>query len=363
MGTCYTASECQVRNGVSSGSCAGGFGVCCVFTLGCGQTTRDDCTYLSRTAPTGQNNCQYTICKCSTNICRIRFDFLAFDLAQPILGTTVSDNTVAASSINGGAIGDCLTDTFLITSPGNVSPPQICGFNTGQHMIVDASDRCHVASFNLRRASSTYDIKVSQYVCGDDMAGPDGCLQYFIGNTGTIASFNFPTQSPTVPLSTTHLSNQCYTMCFRSEEGKCAICYQAVDVVGQGSFGLSKTVEAIVVSGENNNDCFMDYLMIPGALRDSNVAGQPMFMVGNIPDGRDFSNRICGRFFHLSAQRNKRVNNDEAICSSQRPFQITFKTDEDEITLKATNMPDQNEQSGSPGGITGFNLMWTLQDC
>ncbi|TRY61361.1 hypothetical protein TCAL_01497 [Tigriopus californicus] len=230
MGTCYT-------DGVSSGSCAGGFGVCCVFTLGCGQTTRDDCTYLSRTAPTGQNNCQYTICKCSTNICRIRFDFL------------------------------------------------------------------HLAE---KMTMHPFCILVSQYVCGDDMAA-------------------------------THLSNQCYTMCFRSEEGKCAICYQAVDVVGQGSFGLSKTVEAIVVSGENNNDCFMDYLMV--------------------------RNRICGRFFHLSAQRNKRVNNDEAICSSQRPFQITFKTDEDEITLKATNMPDQNEQSGSPGGITGFNLMWTLQDC
>ena len=33
----------------------------------------------------------------------------------------------------GGNIGDCIGDTFQITSPGNVASPVICGFNTGQH--------------------------------------------------------------------------------------------------------------------------------------------------------------------------------------------------------------------------------------
>ena len=28
-GTCYTASECETRNGVNDGSCAQGYGVCC----------------------------------------------------------------------------------------------------------------------------------------------------------------------------------------------------------------------------------------------------------------------------------------------------------------------------------------------
>ncbi|TRY61310.1 hypothetical protein TCAL_01452 [Tigriopus californicus] len=338
-------------------------GTCYTVTLGCGETTTDNCTYLSRTPDPGLNDCQYTICKASNNVCRIRFDFMAFDLASPVLGLTTTVATDAAISTNGGAIGDCLADKFSITSPGNVAPPQICGFNTGQHMIVDASEKCHVASFNLERTSSTYDIKVTQYLCGDEMAGPDGCLQYFVGNTGTVASFNFPTQASIVPPETTHLSNQCYTMCFRQEQGKCAICYQAVDVAGQGSFGLSKTVTA-TVTGENNNDCFMDYLMIPGALRDSGVvANNRMFVVGNIPDGRDFNNRICGRFFHLASIRANRVDNTESICTSQRPFQITFKTDDTELTLAAVNMPEMNEQSGSPGGITGFNLNWALQDC
>ena len=29
-GTCYTAEECSNRDGVATGSCADGFGVCCV---------------------------------------------------------------------------------------------------------------------------------------------------------------------------------------------------------------------------------------------------------------------------------------------------------------------------------------------
>eukprot|EP00094_Tigriopus_californicus_P001546 TCALIF_01495-PA protein Name:"Protein of unknown function" AED:0.06 eAED:0.06 QI:75/0.81/1/1/0.36/0.33/12/234/196 len=153
------ASECQVR-----------------IILGCGQTTRDNCTYLSRTTVMAETNCAYTVCKTCDTVCRIRFDFRSFDLAQPVLGLTETVATMAALSNNGGAIGDCTTDRFSITSPGNVAPPQICGFNTGQHMIVDASDRCHVASFNLGRTSSTYDIKVTQYLCGQEMGGKrDAC--------------------------------------------------------------------------------------------------------------------------------------------------------------------------------------------
>ena len=29
-GTCYTAEECTARDGVATGSCADGYGVCCV---------------------------------------------------------------------------------------------------------------------------------------------------------------------------------------------------------------------------------------------------------------------------------------------------------------------------------------------
>ena len=47
-GTCYTSSECTSKGGTASGTCASSFGVCCVFSLACGATTRLICIYLTR---------------------------------------------------------------------------------------------------------------------------------------------------------------------------------------------------------------------------------------------------------------------------------------------------------------------------
>ena len=55
-----------------------------------------------------------------------------FSIGGPVGGTTAA----AANTLNGGAIGDCTTDTFSVTSPGNRGSPIICGFNTGQHSKV-----------------------------------------------------------------------------------------------------------------------------------------------------------------------------------------------------------------------------------
>jgi len=35
-GTCYTNSECTAKGGSASGSCASGFGSCCIFEKSCG---------------------------------------------------------------------------------------------------------------------------------------------------------------------------------------------------------------------------------------------------------------------------------------------------------------------------------------
>ena len=40
-------TECLDRKGSASGTCAAGFGVCCVFlTNSCGSTVRENCTYI-----------------------------------------------------------------------------------------------------------------------------------------------------------------------------------------------------------------------------------------------------------------------------------------------------------------------------
>ncbi|XP_059086803.1 uncharacterized protein LOC131883364 isoform X2 [Tigriopus californicus] len=221
-GTCYTASECTDRGGSTSGTCASGYGVCCIFSVNCGSQSAENNTYLSETSSAGLSSCSYTICKSQSNICRIRFDFTTFSIAGPVNG--LIENTNAA----GGAIGDCTMDQFSVTAPGGVGSPVICGFNMGQHMVVDASDQCHEAVFNFGGSAMTprsWDIKVTQFACNEEMGGPEGCLQYFSAVSGTISSFNFPTSSSAVSSSVTHLSGQDYRICIRRSAGYCAICY------------------------------------------------------------------------------------------------------------------------------------------
>ncbi len=55
------------------------------------------------------------------------------------MGTAAID--AAYEDTVSGAIGDCTTDSFAFTSPGNVGSPVICGFNSGQHSeLYDATN-------------------------------------------------------------------------------------------------------------------------------------------------------------------------------------------------------------------------------
>ncbi|TRY61558.1 hypothetical protein TCAL_16298, partial [Tigriopus californicus] len=95
-------------------------------------------------------------------------------------------------------------------------------------------------------------------------------------------------------------------MCFRQEQGKCAICFQpvitaSIAVIDQASFGLSLSPAGIAAGTQDTS------------------------------------------------------------CTQQRPFRVHFKTDADEVTLAtAANM---NDQGVHPGGIIGFHLNYALQDC
>merc|ERR1719422_1445511 len=90
-GTCYTADECTSRDGVASGSCAEGYGVCCIITVSCGGSTSENCTYLSQAASTTPNTdsddlnqqCSYSICPRTSTVNRIRLDLMMFMIAPP----------------------------------------------------------------------------------------------------------------------------------------------------------------------------------------------------------------------------------------------------------------------------------------
>ena len=79
-GTCYTSSECGSRGGAAAGSCAAGFGVCCVISsTTCGSTISTNTSYIrnpgypSTYTPSNAGSCTFTIRKVSDNICQLRF--------------------------------------------------------------------------------------------------------------------------------------------------------------------------------------------------------------------------------------------------------------------------------------------------
>merc|ERR1719336_444277 len=97
-GTCYTASECSSLGGSSSGSCASGFGVCCVFSLACGGRTSANTSYATITSFSTTNDrdpCTYTYCKTNDDVCKLRIDFETMVIADPFTITP----TAAATTV------------------------------------------------------------------------------------------------------------------------------------------------------------------------------------------------------------------------------------------------------------------------
>ena len=79
VGTCYSSSECTSKSGSADGSCAAGFGVCCVISSStCGSTVSTNNTYVrnpgypSSYTPTSTGTCSFTIDKVSEDICQLR---------------------------------------------------------------------------------------------------------------------------------------------------------------------------------------------------------------------------------------------------------------------------------------------------
>merc|ERR1719382_2050422 len=275
-GTCYTAEECSDRDGVATGSCADGFGVCCVISLTCGGTTSENCTYLTlaATAAVASTQCTYTICPASSTVSRIRLDLTMFNIAAPFAIAT-DGSTDIDESASTGAVGQCTVDTFQVSGSGGASPV-ICGTNDGQHMIVDTDGAACVTaafSFGLDTATRNYRIHAIQYDRLNEMGGPAGCLQFFTGAMGTVSTFNWATAT-----TSTHLANQDYTVCVRRLADRCSICWSPIisgtnagaaagNLPVRGSFGLSiaGSMAAVAKAGTGAacGTASNDYIIIP----------------------------------------------------------------------------------------------------
>jgi len=359
-GTCYTAEECSNRDGTEAGSCADGFGVCCVISVSCGGTTSENCTYLSMasttTTPT-DNPCSYTICPLSTSVSRIRLDLEKFVLAAPGAVTLASLSTTETSQ------GACNTDTFTVTSSGKQAPV-ICGTNTGQHMIVDSNGKdCISANFVFGGDATTreYNIHVTQYDKMNTMGGPTGCLQYFTGTSGTISTFNW------VDRTSVHLQNQDYTVCIRQNAGVCGVCYSETATTWAaitGTFGVAITSIAATSEALAGTSCTTDFVLIPNSIATGLTAStaaatlKSTTVTVSATDGKH-----CGRLLAAASG-----TTGISVCSNVTPFTLGVVFDGTEAGADdATAMADTDEGSpaatNNPLGTNGFQLGFTQISC
>ncbi|XP_059097431.1 uncharacterized protein LOC131891786 [Tigriopus californicus] len=346
-GTCYTADECASRGGAAAGSCAQSYGVCCTFSVGCGGTSNENCTYFESSG-ISSGACRVKICRCNDNICQLRLDFSNFVITGPSTQTVGTGMTIGGVLAPGATLvvtpaTQCLTDSFSVTNPGGQSPPTICGSNSGEHMYVDASSSCNELAFQL--GSSTIDassvsrgwsIKVTQYACDYNNLAPKGCTQYFFGTTtDTVQTFNFD--------SGVHLANQNQNICVRQEAGNCRICWTAVnddDFVLSGPTslmsGFTKSGMCCGYGMDGQGVKGYDCVMIPGAEK--------------MTDPRDIlqANSFCGRSKGLVTMEG---TVPATVCSSQQPFNIRFVSDAFEMEAE-TPIPGK-----------GFRLTYIQTTC
>merc|ERR1712050_96462 len=188
LGTCFTLPECSAKTGsLADGNCASWFGVCCVIRVdSCGGTILSNNTHLENPSYpekfTEATTCTYNLDKLNTDICFIRLEFVNFVLDGPV--SSVSPNW------------DCSNDKLEFTTPSSNAPPTICGYNTGQHLYMDASYQLQVSpSMKFTTTGTTFErswqIRVDQIYCGTLSSPPHGCLQYFQGISGRVRSFNY----------------------------------------------------------------------------------------------------------------------------------------------------------------------------
>jgi len=324
-GTCYTAEECSNKGGTNGGSCASGFGVCCVFSAGCGSVSSENCTYFEVNGA-NSGDCNARICKCSSDICQMRLDFTNFVISGP---STISNSI---GKLVGGSVGatgkkvsqktTCSTDTFSISNAPNV--PTVCGTLTGDHVYFDASNECHDLSFNFGQSAigttiptRSFTIKVSQISCFDTVnRAPPGCTQWFRGNSGSgqLKTFNFD--------QGIHLANQNQIMCVRREMGNCRICYYAaaatdVQLGGKNTKGVIKPSSCCAYGADGMKSTGVyDCLIIPGALKAASpgTAASPA--------------KMCGGVKGIVSATNGPTT---TVCSKAVPFRLEFMSDPYEL--------------------------------
>jgi len=380
-GTCYTSSECTAKGGTASGTCASSFGVCCVFSISCGGSSSANNSYAiisSYSTSSDDDPCTYTFCKTNSDVCKLRIDFDTMVLTSP---NTMTSTAVYTDSTR---VGDCGTDSLTVSNPGGPIPPTICGYNTGQHMFVPASDSCNQINIDIDTGSTSttrkWQIKVTQYECGNMMAPEQDCLQYLTASTGTIASFAFDTTaSSTIAATQYHLSNQYYDICIRRARGYCSLCFTpevtSTTTTNVASFGISAGSVAAIQTAASGTWC--SGITTISSTAGSNVGYGDYLEIVRLQDGTGSStatgatatiSRICGAIFDATVASDQTTH--ATACTYATPFKVGVHFDNDDtIGAPGDIAANQNDLENPPvdanqgKGYQGFYLAYWQNTC
>lgn len=197
-------------------------------------------------AYTTAGSCIFSVTPLSTDICQLRLDFVAFDLAEDT------------------STGAC-TDSFAVSVGSGRTYHVLCGTATGQHIYLETGRSTSAQTLTFTIASSgTWKAKIIQLECYAPYKAPSDCYQYYTGLTGRVSSFNFG--SSRVQIQTLR-----YTACIRQEYGYCGIEWTPTQGLTTDSWLVSN--DAINVAGGAAAAAENAYVAIPGSRDDSYSGG------------------------------------------------------------------------------------------
>merc|ERR1711936_203198 len=258
-----------------------------------------------------------------------------------------SPNTMSSTSVytDSTTVGDCGTDTLTVSNPGGPRPPTICGYNTGQHMFVPASDSCNQINIDIDTGSTSttrkWQIKVTQYECGNMMAPEQDCLQDLTASSGTIASFAFDTTATTTNVA---------------------------------SFGISAGSVAPAQTAASGSYCSGVTTISPTAA--SNVGYGDYLEIVRLQDGTGSStasgpatiSRICGAIFDATTTSDQTTH--ATACTYATPFRVGVHFDNDDAigapgdVATAMNTLENPPVAANQGkGYQGFYLAYWQNTC
>ncbi|KAM7362316.1 uncharacterized protein ACRADG_013081 [Cochliomyia hominivorax] len=270
-GICYHEFECKSLGGIATERCGEGLGVCCIFLVGCGDTTAQSIAYFESPnypQPVREMMICVLIINLRKNVQQLRLDFLMFELNRP-------------------TNGNCDDDQFIVSGQNiNFVVPVLCGINTGQHIYIHVGhspdSKIYLSFFaKVPTGARSFNIKIRQL---EENLAPQGCLQYYTELEGVVKSFNYDIEGSLVDnKQATYFNNLNYVICLERGKDYCSVNYIMEQIGGGNGDQLEFQ---IINKDEDENDLVPD--------------GQAGAGIFNCPDDYLGINqvRLCGERFN-----------------------------------------------------------------